>query len=95
MWGHRESANGTANCSTPVFHNSSIFTASGYDTGGSLFQLQTRNGQTSSQVAYSTKEMKNHHGGMVVVDGYLYGSSDPGILKCMELRSNRVVWQNR
>ena len=95
MWGHRESANGTANCSTPVFHNSSIFTASGYDTGGSLFQLQTRNGQTSSQVAYSTKEMKNHHGGMVVVDGYLYGSSDPGILKCMELRSNHVVWQNR
>lgn len=95
MWGHRESANGTANCSTPVFHNNSIFTASGYDTGGSLFQLQSRNGQTVSQVAYSTKEMKNHHGGMVVVDGFLYGSSDPGILKCIELRSNRVVWQNR
>tara|TARA_R110002072_G_scaffold173600_2_gene328258 strand:- start:12457 stop:14103 length:1647 start_codon:yes stop_codon:yes gene_type:complete len=95
MWGHRESANNTANCSTPVFYNGNVFTASGYDTGGSLFQLQTRNGQTVSQVAYSTKEMKNHHGGMVVVDGYLYGSSDPGILKCIELRSNRVVWQNR
>ena len=39
--------------------------------------------------------MKNHHGGMVVLNGYLYGSSDPGILKCIELRSNRVVWQNR
>ncbi len=95
MWGHRESANGTANCSTPVFHNDTVFTASGYDTGGSLFRLQSRNGQTVSQVAYSTKEMKNHHGGMVVVDGYLYGSSDPGILRCIELRSNRVVWQNR
>lgn len=95
MWGHRESTNGTANCSTPVFHDSSIFTASGYDTGGSLFRLQSRGGRTVSQVAYSTKEMKNHHGGMVVVDGYLYGSSDPGILKCIELRSNRVVWQNR
>ena len=95
MWGHRESANGTANCSTPVFYDGSIFTASGYDTGGSLFQLQSRNGQTVSQVAYSTKEMKNHHGGMVVLNGYLYGSSDPGILKCIELRSNRVVWQNR
>lgn len=95
MWGQRDSANGTANCSTPVFHDGSIFTASGYDTGGSLFRLQSRGGQTVSQVAYSTKEMKNHHGGMVVVDGYLYGSSDPGILKCIELRSNRVVWQNR
>ncbi len=95
MWGHRESSNGTANCSTPVFYDGSIFTASGYDTGGALFRLQSRNGQTVSQVAYSTREMKNHHGGMVVVNGYLYGSSDPGILKCIELRSNRVVWQNR
>ena len=95
MWGQRESANGTANCSTPVFYEGSVFTASGYDTGGALFQLVSRGGQTVSQVAYSTREMKNHHGGMVVVNGYLYGSSDPGILKCIELRSNRVVWQNR
>lgn len=95
MWGHRESSNGTANCSTPVFYDGSIFTASGYDTGGALFRLQSRNGQTVSQVAYSTREMKNHHGGMVVLNGYVYGSSDPGILKCIELRSNRVVWQNR
>ncbi|MGZ0168249.1 MAG: PQQ-binding-like beta-propeller repeat protein [Planctomycetales bacterium] len=95
MWGHRESSNGTANCSTPVFYDGSVFTASGYDTGGALFQLQSRNGQTVSQVAYSTRDMKNHHGGMVVLNGYLYGSSDPGILKCIELRSNRVVWQDR
>ncbi len=95
MWGHRESSNGTANCSTPVFYDGSIFTASGYDTGGALFRLQSRNGQTVSQVAYSTREMKNHHGGMVAINGYVYGSSDPGILKCIELRSNRVVWQNR
>ena len=95
MWGQRESANGTANCATPVFYDGSIFTSSGYDTGGTLFRLQSRGGQTMSQVAYSTREMKNHHGGMVVVDGYLYGSSNPGVLKCIELRSNRVVWQNR
>lgn len=95
MWGHRQSSNGTANCSTPVFYDGSVFTASGYDTGGALFRLQSRSGQTVSQVAYTTKDMKNHHGGMVVLNGYLYGSSDPGILKCIELRSNRTVWQNR
>lgn len=95
MWGQRESANGTANCSTPVFFNGSVFTSSGYDTGGALFRLQSRGGQTVSQLAYSTRDMKNHHGGMVVIDGFLYGSSDPGILKCIDLRSNRVVWQSR
>lgn len=95
MWGQRESSNGTANCSTPIFHDGNIFTASGYGTGGALFRLQSRGGQTSSQVAYETKDMKNHHGGMVAVDGFLYGSSDPGILTCMDLRTNRVVWKDR
>lgn len=95
MWGQRESSNGTANCSTPIFHDGNIFTASGYGTGGALFRLQSRGGQTTSQVAYETKDMKNHHGGMVAIDGYLYGSNDPGILTCIELRTNRVAWQNR
>jgi len=39
--------------------------------------------------------MKNHHGGMVIVDGYLYGSNDPGVLTCIELRSGNIAWQNR
>jgi len=95
MWGQRESSNGTANCSTPIFYEGNIFTASGYGTGGAMFRLQSRGGQTSSQVAYETKDMKNHHGGMVAVDGYLYGSNDPGVLTCIELRTNRVAWQNR
>ena len=94
MWGQRESANGTANCSTPIFHDGNIFTASGYGTGGAMFRLQSRGGQTSSQLAYETKDMKNHHGGMVALDGFLYGSND-GVLTCIELKSNRVAWKNR
>lgn len=95
MWGQRESANGTANCSAPVFFDDHIFTASGYGTGAALFRLQTRSGQTVSQVVSQTKDMKNHHGGMVVLEGYVYGSNDPGILTCINLRNNQVVWQNR
>jgi outer membrane protein assembly factor BamB len=39
--------------------------------------------------------MKNHHGDMVIVDGYLYGSNDPGILTCLELETGDVKWQTR
>ena len=57
--------------------------------------LQSRSGRTTSRFAYHTDKMKNHHGGMVVVDGFVYGSSDPGILTCLELRSGNVAWQTR
>gem|GEM_PF-114858 len=95
MWGQRESANGTANCSTALFEDNAVFTSSGYGTGGALFRLASRNGVTASQVAYTTREMENHHGGMVALNGHLYGSSDPGILRCIDMNSGRVKWQNR
>ncbi len=94
MWGQEESANGTANCSTPVFVNGHIFSASGYGTGGALFQLQSRGGLTSSSVVFKTSEMKNHHGGMVVVDGFLYGC-DEQILTCLNLRNGQTAWKSR
>src|SRR5205085_11557086 len=42
-----------------------------------------------------TSDMKSHHGDMVIVDGLLYGSSDPGILTCLDLKSGKIKWQDR
>lgn len=95
LWGQNASANGTANCSSPVYSDGYVFTASGYGTGGALFQLASnRNNQTSAELKYATKQMKNHHGGMVLKDGYLYGF-DEQILTCLDLRSGKPAWQDR
>ena len=95
LWTDTSSSNGTANCSAPVFFDDMVFTASGYGTGGAMLRLNSRGGQTTAARGYFTKDMKNHHGGMVVVDGYLYGSNDPGILTCIELKTGTVRWQER
>jgi outer membrane protein assembly factor BamB len=95
LWGQNASANGTANCSTPVHSEGYVFTASGYGTGGALFQLQSNNNMlTRAETKYATKQMKNHHGGMVLKDGYLYGF-DEQILTCLDLRSGKPAWQDR
>jgi len=95
LWGNDRSANGTANCSTPLFVDNHVFSASGYNTGGALLRLASRSGRTEATFVYHTRDMKNHHGGMVALDGYIYGSNDPGILTCLEMKSGRVVWQDR
>lgn len=38
--------------------------------------------------------MRNHHGGVVLVNGYLYGFSD-AILTCMEFATGKVIWRDR
>jgi outer membrane protein assembly factor BamB len=94
MWGQRESANGTANCSSPIFYDNHIFTASGYGTGGALFRLQTRGNKTLSQLVYTTRDMVNHHGGMVEKDGFLYGSNE-GVFACIDLKTGQPAWRSR
>lgn len=95
LWGDDASSNGTANCSSPLIDGNTVFTASGYGKGGALLRLQSSRNSTRASRAYHTPDMKNHHGDMVVVDGHLYGSSDPGLLTCIELNSGRVKWRDR
>jgi outer membrane protein assembly factor BamB len=94
MWSHSSPANGTANCATPVFADDKAFFTSGYGTGGALLGLSAQGGEVKAKELYFTKDMKNHHGGVVLVNGYLYGFSD-SILTCIEFATGKKMWVNR
>jgi outer membrane protein assembly factor BamB len=94
MFRHRSPANGTANCATPVFADNKVFFSSAYGTGGALLNLNAAGGEVKAQEAYFTKEMQNHHGGMVLVNGYLYGFSS-SILTCLEFATGKLMWKHR
>jgi outer membrane protein assembly factor BamB len=94
MFSYPAPANRVANIATPVYSENRVFFASAYGTGGGLLNLSAVNGEVAAQEAYFTREMRNHHGGMVLVDGYLYGYSDL-ILTCLEFATGRVMWRDR
>lgn len=95
LWRYNAPANGTANIATPIADGSLVFAASGYGTGGGLVQLEAHDSEIVAKERYFTKNMKNHHGGMVLVDGYLYGSNDPGLLTCLDFKTGEVRWKDR
>ena len=94
MWRVREVANNTANIATPVFFDNKVFYTSGYGTGGALIGLHAESGEVRAQQIYFTREMQNHHGGVVLVDGYLYGYNN-SILTCLEFATGKMMWRNR
>lgn len=94
LWGDDSAANATANCSAPLVWKQGIFAASGYGTGGALVALAGGRQGVRATPVWKTKEMKNHHGGMVIDRDHLYGC-DEGLLTCLELASGRVRWQHR
>jgi outer membrane protein assembly factor BamB len=87
------------NCSTPLYQNGLVFAASAYDNGGGLVKLSKEpNGGITATEVYFTNRMQNHHGGMIVVDGYLYGANggnSGGALVCLDFQTGNVMWDER
>ena len=94
LWRYNKPANGTANIATPVVHDDLVFASSDYGTGGGLVKL-TKNGDgIEADEVYFTRNMRNHHGGMILLDGYLYGANS-GILVCLDFKTGDVMWNGR
>ncbi|MCS7016503.1 MAG: PQQ-like beta-propeller repeat protein [Gemmatales bacterium] len=91
LWRYDKVANSTANIATPVFHENSIFYSSDYGTGCALLRL-TPDGR--AEEVYFNKNFKNHHGGFVLVDGYIYGY-DSSVLTCLRWNTGQVMWKDR
>jgi outer membrane protein assembly factor BamB len=87
-------ANGTANIATPIFSDNKVFYSSDYGTGGALLGLTAQGGSVTAKEIYFTREMKNHHGGMVLVNGYLYGYNS-SILTALEFSTGKLAWRDR
>ena len=95
LFRYGNAANQIANIATPVFSNNKVFFTSAYGTGGGLVDLTAEgDGEVKAKQVYFTREMRNHHGGVVLVDGYLYGFSD-AILTCLDFATGKVMWRNR
>ncbi len=94
MWRNTTAANGTANIATPVYSDGKVFFTSSYGAGAALLGLRAAGNEVRAQEIYSTRDMKNHHGGVVLVNGYIYGYND-SILTCLEFASGKMVWRDR
>ena len=94
MWRYEKPANGTANCTTPVFGQNKVFYSSAYGTGGGVLALSATGGAVTSSEMWFNRELMNHHGGVVLVNGHLYGFSN-SILTCLEFETGKVMWKDR
>jgi outer membrane protein assembly factor BamB len=86
---------------TPIFFDGKIVVSSGYDMGSVQVQLAP-DGKGVSQV-WSNPEFDNHHGGIVLVDGSLYGanwqSNKQGQWLCVDWNTGKTLyaqtWHNK
>lgn len=100
LWRYDKPANRMGiNCATPLFHDGMVFASSAYGAGGGLVKLSKgAEGVVKAEEVYATMDMQNHHGGMILFDGYLYGASggnEGGALICLDFQTGKVLWDQR
>ncbi len=88
----------TAVAPTPILSNDLVFFSAGYKRGGALLkQIADGQGGVTMEEVYPLKpELSNKHGGIVLVDGHLYGDTDSsGIPFCADLLTGEIAWKGR
>jgi alcohol dehydrogenase (cytochrome c) len=87
------------NCTTPLYHDGIVYAASAYDAGGGAVKLsKDASGAIMAREVFFTPRMKNHHGGMMIVDHCLYGTAggnEGGFLVCFDLETGKDLWSER
>jgi len=86
---------------TPVYKDGCIFVTSvverGITTGGLMLQISDDG--TSAIKKWNEPVLDRHHGGVVLVDGYLYGSNFNGIPRgdwvCLDWDTGKVMYETK
>jgi outer membrane protein assembly factor BamB len=82
-------------CVTPLYKDGKIYITGGYDTGAVMFSL-SEDGR-SVKMEWTDKVLDVHHGGVVLVDGYIYGSNwisnSDGNWCCVEWNTGKKMWE--
>lgn len=77
---------------TPIVSGNSVYITSGYGAGCKKVSISADGGLT---VDYDLQKegIVNHHGGVILLDGKLYGHCDAGGWTCQNFADGTVVWR--
>ena len=85
----------TAVIPTPVCTNNTVYVTAGYNAGCVLIRLTRSGDKFNAETVYANKNMVNQHGGVVLMNGYIYGYSDNTAWTCQDLKTGENVWNQR
>ncbi len=99
LWQYKgtAAAGGVAQIPVPIVRDDKVWVSCSYGGGAALLQIVPKgNGQFDVKEikAYRASELNNHHGGMVLVDGYIYfgHGQNQGHPVCVDFATGEIQW---
>ena len=92
LWKFEHKVRLDQNIMTPIYHDGRIF-VSGPGAGATLLKLKVTGKKCSVKPAWKNAKLSNAHGGVVLLNGYLFGHSDKGSrMMCVEFKTGKTMY---
>ncbi|HEV3078606.1 MAG TPA: PQQ-binding-like beta-propeller repeat protein [Gemmataceae bacterium] len=97
LWHFLQPTYRTAVIPTPIVQGNYVYATAGYGAGCNLLKLSPDGAEgTKEEEVYASNNMDNKHGGVVLIDGHIYGWTDHGSAWiCQDFKTGEVVWQSK
>ncbi len=80
------------NALKPIFHDGRVFMSSGYGAGSRMLKLEVSGDEVKVSELWTNKDLDNHHGGVLLWDGYLYGSKYSRGWTCLDWANGQTAY---
>jgi outer membrane protein assembly factor BamB len=80
---------------TPVFQGGGLYLTSGYGAGGFRLDLAVTGDAVAVTPKWTDPSLDNHHGGVVMVEGFIYGYGDKAGWTCLDFQTGAARWSSK
>jgi len=92
LWHVRHITPWDENIFTPILHDGCVFYSTGHKVGSRKLELHSRDGKVTTETLWESNELDNHHGGVILLDGYLYGSGHRCGWICLDWKTGETMY---
>jgi len=92
LWRYDKTASGPANIPSPVAHDGLVYSSNARRFGGGLVALKADGNGVTAKEVYFERAVPNTLGGQVLLDGYLYGTNQQGLVAA-EFATGKIAWE--
>lgn len=96
LWTQEIKSKHSLNSTDAIYHDGYVLASTGYGAGTMLIKLTASNGNISPEVVWKNELMDNHHGGVILHEGHVYGAGHEARgWFCLDFMTGKEVWKAR
>jgi outer membrane protein assembly factor BamB len=97
LWQHPHATSYDVNATMPIYHDGQVLISSGYGSGSVMLAIAVEGDSAGAKKVWESTALDNQHGGVLLLDGFIYGSvhKGRGSWACLDWRTGELKYAEK